>query len=76
MKNSQVFKIASAFYLGFARERIKILFLISDVSVGNITLCLGQPDARELRVERASSKPRTISRIPFSYQSECLQATF
>jgi hypothetical protein len=34
----QVFKIAFAFSLGFARERVKRNFLISNVSTGNITL--------------------------------------
>jgi hypothetical protein len=31
-KNSYVFKIATNFYLGFARERFKRLILISNVS--------------------------------------------
>jgi hypothetical protein len=48
--SSQVFKINSAFYLGFAKR----LFLISNVSASNKTLCREQYFARELRVERAS----------------------
>jgi hypothetical protein len=69
IRNSQFLKIASSFYLGFAMERVKRRFLISDFSVGNITLCLGQPDAGELWVERASSKLCAISRIPFHTNS-------
>lgn len=39
-KQAKDLKIASAFYLGFARERdMKTRFLISSVSAGNITLC-------------------------------------
>jgi hypothetical protein len=34
----QVFEIAFVFSLGFARERVKRCFLISNVSTGNITL--------------------------------------
>jgi hypothetical protein len=44
------FKTASAFYLSFAKERVKIRFLISKVFAGNITLCREQHVARELRV--------------------------
>jgi len=34
---SEVFKIASAFSLGFAKERFKRLLLIQSVSAGNVT---------------------------------------
>jgi hypothetical protein len=34
----KVFNTASAFYHGFARERVKKHFLILKVSMGNITL--------------------------------------
>jgi hypothetical protein len=46
-------RIASAFYCTIARERVKRRFLISYVSAGNITLCLGQHVAYKLQVERA-----------------------
>ena len=53
IKNSScVFKMASAFYLGFAREWVRRHFLISKVSAGNMTLCRGQHVAREIRDER------------------------
>lgn len=38
---------------GFDREGVERLFLISNVSAGNIKLCRGQHITRELRVERA-----------------------
>ena len=38
---------------GFLRERVKWLFLISNVSAWNITLCSWQHVARELRVDPA-----------------------
>ena len=46
-----IFEIASIFSLGVSRERVKICFLIPNVSAGNIKLF-----ARELRLERSRSK--------------------
>ena len=40
-------------YLGYSRERVKISFLISNISAGNIALCRGQRFVCELGVERA-----------------------
>jgi hypothetical protein len=62
----KIFKIASAFYLDLARERIKRSLLILNASV---TLFYGQHDvARELRVERAWSKQSNYIRLAtFSY---------
>jgi len=34
-----ILKIASAFYLGLARERLKRQFLMSEVSAGNVRMC-------------------------------------
>jgi hypothetical protein len=45
-----LFEIPSALYLGFARERVKRRFVISDVSTSNVTLYREQHVARELRV--------------------------
>ena len=42
--------IASAFYDSFAGETVKRRFPISDVSLGNITLCRQHHGARELQV--------------------------
>lgn len=49
------------FYLGFSWETVKRHFLISNVSVGNITLYSTQHVAHELRVERACSNIHTLS---------------
>lgn len=58
---SQVFKITSGFYLGFAREGVKRRFLILNVSASNITMCREQYVARELRVERVNYNLYSIS---------------
>ena len=55
------FKIASSFYLVFAKGRTRRVFLILNLSVGNITLCREQHVAGELRVECTSSKSIFIS---------------
>ena len=44
MNSSSVFKTASAFYLGFAREMVRRHFLILKVSAGNMTLCRVEHD--------------------------------
>jgi len=44
------------FYLGFARERFKTCFLISNISMAYITLCHGQNAAHEIWVEQACSR--------------------
>jgi hypothetical protein len=44
--------IASVFYRAIAKERVKRHFLISNVSVGNITLSHGQHVTHELQVEQ------------------------
>ena len=46
-------------YLGFARKRVKRLYLFSNVSACNITLCREQHVAREIRVDRAWCNLRT-----------------
>ena len=51
--SSQVFKTASAFCLGFAKERVERRFSPSNVPSGCTHLRRGQQFARELRVERA-----------------------
>jgi len=38
INSSKVVKTASTIYLSFAKESVKILFLISDVSAGNLTM--------------------------------------
>jgi hypothetical protein len=48
--NSQVCITASAFYSGFARERVTRRFLISHDSAGKVIIYRGQYTARELRV--------------------------
>jgi hypothetical protein len=53
LNSSEVFDIVSAFYPGFSRENLKIIFLISNVSAGHITLCRKQHVARELGVKLA-----------------------
>jgi hypothetical protein len=50
-KNSKVFKIASAFYLGFASERVTRRFPTTNISAGNRTQFRGKHVAHELRVE-------------------------
>jgi hypothetical protein len=49
------FKIASSFYLVFAKGRTRRGFLILNLPVGNITLCREQHLAGELRVESRSN---------------------
>jgi len=39
MNSSKFVKIASTIYHSFAKESVKIRFLISDVSAGNLTMC-------------------------------------
>lgn len=39
INSSKAVKIASTVYLRFVRENVKIRFLISDISAGNLTLC-------------------------------------
>ena len=46
-----MFKTASACYLVFVRGRVYKRFLITNVSVGNITLFRKQHVAREIRVQ-------------------------
>ena len=53
---THVFKTSSPLYLRFAREGGKILYIISDISTGNVTLCREEHDARELQVERVWSR--------------------
>jgi hypothetical protein len=48
----KVFKIASAFYFGFARAKCTKLSLVSNVSTGNITLRHEQHVACKKRVEQ------------------------
>jgi hypothetical protein len=48
----KVFKIASAFYFGFARAKCTKLSLVSNVSTGNITLHREQHVAYKKRVEQ------------------------
>jgi hypothetical protein len=48
----KVFKIASAFYFGSAREKCTKLSLVSNVSTGNITLCREQRIAHKKRGEQ------------------------
>jgi len=39
---SEVLKVISAFYLGYAREKVKRPFILSNFSTGNIILCREQ----------------------------------
>jgi hypothetical protein len=48
----KIFKTASAFYFGFAREKCTKLSLISNVTIGNITLRHEQHVARKKMVEQ------------------------
>jgi hypothetical protein len=51
-KHFIILKIALVFYIGFARERDKRRFLISNVPVGNTILCCGQRVHCELQLSR------------------------
>jgi hypothetical protein len=51
----KLFKIVSAFYPGFAREKVKKCFVISKVSAGNRALCRGQHAACNQQVDRSCS---------------------
>lgn len=46
INSSKVVKVASTVYLSFARESVKMYFLISDVSAGNLTMCYEKRVAR------------------------------
>jgi hypothetical protein len=59
--SSYVFKIASAFLLSFARERVKMRFLVSNVSA-DITLCRVQHIASELRVVQVWSSLTSVQK--------------
>lgn len=53
-----MFQLALVLYLEFVMESVIRGFLISNISAGNITLCLAQHLARELRFERVRSKAK------------------
>jgi hypothetical protein len=46
IKSSYFLKISSAFCLGFVRETVKRRILISNISMGKLTLCHGQQISR------------------------------
>jgi hypothetical protein len=72
--NSQVFKIASAFYLGFTTEGLKISFFDADVSTGKITLyhvtrcpqAAGCASAREYCVTSCTSNHAVFTHLIYS----------
>jgi len=52
-----IVEIVSAVYIGFARERVKRPFLITNVSADKITPRRGQNVVRGLRVDQACPTP-------------------
>jgi hypothetical protein len=56
INNLCIFKTASAIYLSLARVRDKRHLLITDVPMGNLTLCCRKHATHRLWVEWASSK--------------------